>query len=61
MTDFERQLFVLSVKVLSQYKSKWVDASSFVDSKFWLTILKFLQEGLPFILKIRAAENVVPS
>ena len=35
------KLFVLSVKVLSPYNNKWVDASSFMDRRFGLTISTF--------------------
>ena len=46
ITEFKMK--VLSVKVLLPYSNKWVNASSFTDRRFRLTIL---HKGLPFILE----------
>ena len=37
ITEFKRKVFVLSVKVLSPYSNKWVNALSFLDRRFGLT------------------------
>ena len=37
----KRKVLALSVKVLSQYNNKWVNASSFIDRRLGLTILRF--------------------
>ena len=36
ITEFKRKVFLLSVKVLSPYNKKWVNASSFVDRRLGL-------------------------
>ena len=41
MTEFKGKVFVLSVKVLSPCNNNWVNASSFMDKRFGLTILTF--------------------
>ena len=49
--EFKRKVFVLSVKVLSPYSKKWVNASSFMDRKFRATILTFCRRGCLSFLK----------
>ena len=51
ITEFKREVFVLSVKVLSPYINKKVIAPLFMDRRFGLTILKILLEELPLFLK----------
>ena len=41
ITEFKTKVFVLSVKVLLQYRNKWVNTSSFMDRRFVLTIRTF--------------------
>ena len=51
ITEFKREVFVLSVKVLLPYINKKVIAPLFMDRRFGLTILKILLEELPLFLK----------
>ena len=37
ITESKRKVFMLSVKVLSPYSNRWVNASSFMDKRFGLT------------------------
>ena len=59
--EFRRKVFVLSVQVLSPYKSKWVNKSSFMDRRLGLRIFQHFAGGLALILEIRAVEKVVLS
>ena len=38
ITEFKGKVFVLSVKILSSYSTKWVNASSFMDRKIKVKI-----------------------
>ena len=49
--EFKRKTFVLSIKVLSPYSNKWVNASSFMDRRFGLTILTFCRRDCLSFLK----------
>ena len=50
ITEFKRKVFVLSVTGLLPYNNKWVNVSSFMDRRFWLTILTFCRrECLSFL------------
>ena len=49
--EFKRKAFVLSIKVLSPYSNKWVNASSFMDRRFGLTILTFCRRDCLSFLK----------
>ena len=60
ITEFKMKVFVLSLKVLSPYNNKWVNASAFMDRRLGLKIVT-LQQGLPFVIEIRAVEEVVLS
>ena len=50
ITEFKKKVFVLSVKVLSPYNNKWVNASSFMDRRFGLTILRFCWRAMEKVL-----------
>ena len=51
MTVFKREVFVLSVRVVSPYTNKWVSASSFMDRTFELTNLTFFRRDCLSFLK----------
>ena len=51
ITKFKRKIFVLSVKVLSPYSDKWVNASSFMDRRLALTVLIFCRRDFLSFLK----------
>ena len=53
ITEFKRKAFVLSVKVLSPYSNNCVNASSFMDSRFGLTILTFCRRDFLSFLKFK--------
>ena len=47
----KRKVFVLFVKALSPHSNKWVNASSFIDRRFGLTILTFCGRDCLSLLK----------
>ena len=49
--EFTRKVFLISVKVLSPYNNKWVNAFSFMDRRFGLTILTFCRRNCLSFLK----------
>ena len=53
IAQFRGKVFVLSVKVLlsHSYSNKWVNASSFIDRRFVLTILTFCRREFLSFLK----------
>ena len=51
ITEFKRKVLMLSVKALSSYDNKWVNASSFMDRRLGLTILTFCWRDCFSLLK----------
>ena len=49
--EFKRKVFVLSVTGLLPYNNKWVNVPSFMDRRFWLTILTFCRRECLSLLK----------
>ena len=51
ITEFKMKVFVLSLKVLSPYNNKWVNASAFMDRRLGLKIVTFCSRDCLSLLK----------